>query len=63
VAKIRRTVQLAAELLGGPEKLADRICVSQPMVRAWISGSVRPSDNQFFQIVDFLGETGHGSTE
>ena len=52
-----RVVERAAELLGGPQELATRLGVSQPMVRAWMSGFVRPPDSHFFRLVDLLGES------
>jgi DNA-binding transcriptional regulator YdaS (Cro superfamily) len=57
-----RTLQRAAEVLGGTEPLAARLGVSQPIVRAWISGSVRPPEKHFFLVVDILRESGHGLT-
>jgi DNA-binding transcriptional regulator YdaS (Cro superfamily) len=49
-------VERAAQLVGGPQQLAARLGVSQPMVRAWMCGFVRPPDSHFFRLVDLLNE-------
>lgn len=51
-----RVVARACELLGGPEALATRIGVSALMVRAWMTGALRPPTGYFFKVIDILNE-------
>jgi hypothetical protein len=51
-----RVVTRACEALGGPRQLAERIGVSAPMVRAWMTGALSPPPRYFFKVVDILHE-------
>jgi hypothetical protein len=51
-----RVVQCACDRLGGPEGLAERLGMSAPMVRAWLTGTLLPPPRLFFRIVDLLQE-------
>lgn len=51
-----RVVARACELLGGPDALATRIGVPALMVRAWMTGALRPPAGYFFKVVDILNE-------
>jgi DNA-binding transcriptional regulator YdaS (Cro superfamily) len=51
-----RVVQRACDQLGGPEALAERLGMSAPMVRVWLTGTLSPPPRLFFRIVDLLQE-------
>lgn len=51
-----RVVQCACDRLGGPEGLAERLGMSAPMVRVWLTGTLSPPPRLFFRIVDLLQE-------
>jgi hypothetical protein len=52
----RRVVQRACDQVGGPEALAERLGMSTPMVRVWLTGALSPPPRLFFRIVDILQE-------
>jgi hypothetical protein len=49
-------VQCACDQFGGPEGLAERLGMSVPMVRVWLTGTLLPPPRLFFRIVDLLEE-------
>jgi hypothetical protein len=48
-----RALQRAAELLGGPDKLAAYLGVSTAEAQKWIAGT-RPPQAVFLRVVDFI---------
>ena len=49
----------AAELLGGPGPLAQRLQVSPADLLRWLEGRDQPSLGTFLKVVDILGEASH----
>lgn len=47
-------VKLAAELLGGPAKLRERLRASSADVAAWLAGTKEPPPAVFLRVVEIL---------
>ena len=55
VAKVySRTLQKAAELAGGPKKLARELQVPLADLEKWISGAAQPPLATFLKAIDFV---------
>jgi DNA-binding transcriptional regulator YdaS (Cro superfamily) len=50
----RRSVEMAAEILGGQEAVAQHLGVETTMVASWLSGASEPAINFFLRIVDLI---------
>lgn len=52
----QQAVRRAAEILGGPQKLARRLHVPMSELLSWMNGKVPPSNTAFLQCVDLILE-------
>ena len=50
----REAVNLAAELLGGPAKLRERLKASSAQVAAWLAGTKEPPPAVFLRVVEII---------
>jgi hypothetical protein len=53
-----RTLQRAADIVGGPEQLRERIApkVSQKLFQSWVAGRTEPPHKVFLDAVDIVIE-------
>jgi hypothetical protein len=51
-----RFVRRASELLGGHDVLAERLGVSEVLVRMWLGGKLGLPQRVFFEVIDLLEE-------
>ena len=59
-----RTLQKAAELIGGRKKLAHVLRVPMKDLEAWIADEAKPPLNVFLRVVDLIiDETGGAASE
>jgi hypothetical protein len=49
-----RTLQMAANALGGPRKLRDRLKVSSSDVAAWLNGTAEPPREIFLRALEIV---------
>jgi hypothetical protein len=58
-----RTLLKAAEAVGGPHELADRLGVSLSVLREWIRGDSAPPFAVFSQALDIVARGPYGRTK
>ena len=49
-----KTLQLAAEMVGGPRKLRDALKAPSADVMAWLAGDKEPPEEVFLRALDLL---------
>jgi hypothetical protein len=49
-----RTLQMAANALGGPRKLRDRLEVSSSEIAAWLNGTAEPPREIFLRALEII---------